>query len=168
MGKAEENLVVQSERILRMLHDREVDTLVYESVTIDAENVDNEVLRPSADQAYWGLRWADAKQEFNSAKIATKESYAKNYLLWREKLLMDGKVTEALIEQHVVNDPEYQAVRRKEVSVEAKMDKLSVIVDAVQSKRAMLKEYGEQKRAEMLLDPSVREDMRVRQLKREG
>lgn len=136
-----------------------------ESVEIDRTDLQGEFGRVASQLAYWMERHAEAQGVTGEAKYALETVDARLGLRHREtlrqqvelgKLVVARGITEAMVREQVVLDPEYRAARLGLIEAESMEARLNGITKAVATKRDMLVSLGAHVRAEMGLDPVIR------------
>ena len=148
------------------LHDIEVEKYLADCVRLFPEAIQEEMVRISADLAYWGERYSRALRAFLTAKLDEDRAYAKVAILCREELAQAGKVTEAMVTSAVESHPEIERARLELIAAEVEKVRLYGVLDAIRSKRDMLQSLGAQLRAEMERDPGLREAVAAEKYKR--
>lgn len=140
----------------RAPHDLDPDAYLKDCVTIEPLAIQEEYVRIPADMAFWGQRFADTQKAFQLAEQEKKRVRAALYILHRERLTNEGKVTEGMIDAHVETDEDYQAVVANLITAEWAMAKTKAARDAVGTKKDMLVSLGAHVRQEMEGDPVIR------------
>lgn len=131
-----------------------VDEYVWESVSIERTNLNEEFIRVSADLYYWGNALAKAEAEEAAAKINLKSIAAAKHVEISRIAKLSVRNAEAAVEV----SREYQEADNLLLAKSAARGQLRAIVDAVRSKRDMIVSLGAQMRAEMKLEPTINKD----------
>ncbi len=131
-------------------------------LAIDPENLEQEFCSCAPNIAYIGALRARAIDEHLVAKAGAKRARATAYMKHREKLQNAhgagrGGATEAMITAAVDLDETVQEAEDQEISAEVSREELRTMLDAALAKRDSLIQVGSTRRAEMQLDPSIRE-----------
>lgn len=139
---------------------------VRESTEINRHDLIHEFASVAGHMAYWSERFAEAQRGYGEAKFALELTEARLAMRHREtlgalvsagELKLPRGVTEAMVQERVLTDPVYQGARLDLIEAEAAKARLHGIVGAVATKRDMLVSLGAHVRAEMNLDPLIRE-----------
>lgn len=127
-------------------------------VKLEAENLQGEFVRYTADLAYWGAKLASVKQDESLAKMAKDVTAADLDAAGRESLAGDKKPTEGAIAAWVTRHPAMQEAEKALVAATYEVDRVRAVWEALRSKRDMLVGLGAQQRAEMQHEPSIKVD----------
>lgn len=149
------------------------------SVEIEPLALEEEFIRLPSDLARWNHLYSDAVAAYLSAKFAREQVYASLHGEMRQQL-MDQAVDAATaadaegkkkarvkaptvgdIEAAVLLHPDYKAAKEAEIEAERNKAHLYGVVDSVRTKRDMLIQIGAQRRAEMQMDPMIKEETRA-------
>lgn len=116
----------------------------------------------SGHLSHWNARLAVAGDAQSLAEAELERIQGRLYLFWREVMYLDGdKVTEALIDANVKQDPRYLDARLAFIDAERDYQRTRGVVRAIEEKGRMLVALGAHIRVEMMGDPSVRREQRT-------
>ena len=147
------------------IRDLEIDEYLYESVTLDAVQIEQEFSRVSADVAYWSTMYARAHRRYLRAKILRDQTKAAAYIEHRDLLMAShGKATVRDIDSSISGDMKVQEVEADVVEAEYEREKLKGTMEAVRAKRDMLITLGAHLRVEMQGNPKINEVARAASL----
>lgn len=132
------------------------DKYARECVKLEPTALEEEFVRYTADFAFWGAKYASAKQEESLAKLSRDTTAADLDVAAREALSGDKKPTEALVAAWVAKHPAMQAAEKEVIAATYDADRVRAIWDALRAKRDMLVGLGAQQRAEMQHEPVVK------------
>jgi len=154
------------------IHDLEVDQYLYDSLALEPEAIQEEMVRVPTDLAYWGEQQANALSVFKKAKLLHERNTAQLNMSHREKMAVDPArkkpPTVDEIEAAVKNDPSYESSALHEIECEATYMALRSRFAAICAKKDMVQSLGAQLRLEMGNDPVVRDRVRTNRLQRAG
>lgn len=145
--------------------EEEEDEFLRRSVGIDRQDIQAEYAAVAGQLAFWTEQYAEAQGTAGQAKYALEVVEARMGLRHREilrqkvetgQLTVARGITEAMVREQVVLDPDYRAARLGLIEAEAAEARLNGIAKAVATKRDMLISLGAHVRAEMGLDPVIR------------
>lgn len=134
------------------------DNYARECVKLEPTALEEEFVRYTADFAFWGSKFASAKQEESLAKLARDTTAADLDVGAREALAGDKKPTEAMISAWVAKHPAMQQAEKDVIAATYHVDRTRAIWEALRAKRDMLVGLGAQQRAEMQHEPTVKMD----------
>jgi hypothetical protein len=133
-----------------------------EATVIEPKMLEEEYIRIPGDLAYWNEQYCRAREGHLRAELAREVDEANLRLEVRAKLVEQGsKVTEGTLDAMVVTDPRYRETREREITADARKQRMLGILDAIRGKREMLVSLGAHIRQEMAGDPSLRRDFRL-------
>jgi hypothetical protein len=136
----------------------DVSAHVRNAVHINGGDLRQELERLPGDLAHYGFSFASAHRRMLAGKLAVEEVRAAVYLLCREALTdLGSKVTEAMIESHVVQDARVREARGELVEAEYEREQLRAICDSLRAKRENLQSLVLLARAEMAGTSGFRE-----------
>lgn len=127
-----------------------------ECVRLEPTALEEEFVRYTADFAFWGAKFANAKQEESLAKLSRDTTAADLDVGAREALAGDKKPTEASVAAWVAKHPAMQAAEKDVIAATYDVDRVRAIWEALRAKRDMLVGLGAQQRAEMQHEPSIK------------
>ncbi len=127
-----------------------------ECVKLEAENLQGEFVRYTADLAYWGEKLAQVKQAESLCKLSRDTTQADLDVSGREALAGDKKPTEGAIAAWIARHPAMQAAEKDLVAATYEVDRVRAVWEALRAKRDMLVGLGAQQRAEMQHEPAVK------------
>jgi hypothetical protein len=133
-----------------------------EFIEFDEFNLNEEFTNFAGRHADWGAMYARAYKRSKVAKHNSEIAWSKAFLkLQAEANTQSGKkpTVETLKAQTTI-DEEYVEAYRIYVLADAEREKLKVFLDAIESKRDMMRSLGAKFRAEMSGDPAVRDYIR--------
>lgn len=123
---------------------------VRDAVQINGADLRRELERLPADIAHYGFGFARAHRRLLAAKMKADEVRAATYLEARETLMDLGtKITEAVIEGHVLKDIGVVHSRAEVIEAEFEKEQLRAVCDALRAKRENLTSLVLLARAEM-------------------
>jgi hypothetical protein len=150
----------------------EVEQYLYESVSVEPEAIEEDLIRVSSDVAYWNERHAVAHRAHLVAKLDAERDEARLTLEHRECLSLEWQETVAkaakegvkapreptvdAVRAAVLTDPLYRAARLAEIECEAERARLRGVVSAVESKKDAVQSICATRRLEMTGDPLLR------------
>lgn len=131
---------------------------VRNAVHINGGDLRQELERLPGDLAHYGFAFASAHRRMLAAKLTVEEVRASVYLICRETLMdLGSKVTEAVVESHVVQDPKVRDARAELVEAEYEREQLRAVCDSLRAKRENLQSLVMLARAEMAGTSGFRE-----------
>jgi len=125
-------------------------------VKLEPTALEEEFVRYTGDFAYWGEKFACAKQEESLAKLSRDTTAADLDVGAREALSGEKKPTEAAVAAWVSKHPAMQAAEKEVIAATFSVDRVRAIWEALRAKRDMLVGLGAQQRAEMQHEPTVK------------
>ena len=141
------------------INDWDVERYLYESVSIERTNINEEFIRVPADLAYWGEQCARSERDEAEAKAELERVEASLYKKHRALLeLASGKITESMVNAEVVNSAQYHGARESLIEASEAVKHCKSVTEAVKSKRDMLISLGAQMRAERSGIPQINEE----------
>lgn len=147
-----------------------VESYLKDSVTLDPEALDEEMVRLPADYAYWNELHSVAFRQYHAAKMNEDMVRAARRMELREEKLDDkGKgPTVGDLDAMVATDADVQQAQLDTIEAETEMKRLKGVLDALSMKRDMVQSIGARLRIEMMSDPMVREQVeQARAVRRE-
>lgn len=152
------------------LNDLEVDQYLYDSVAIEPEAIQEEMVRVPSDIAYWGEQKANALKAFKIAKLTKERGEATLNMTHREALALGATKAPTVdaVRASVVSDSRYEELALAEIEAEATYAALQTRFTAICAKKDMVQSLGAQLRAEMEKDPMTRDRVRTQRLDATG
>jgi hypothetical protein len=137
--------------------------LAVEAAThVNPLDLERQFAEHSGHLSHWNARLALAGDAQSLAEAELERIQGRLYLFWREVMYIDGeKVTEALIDANVKQDPKYLDARLALIDAERDYQRTRGVVRAIEEKGRMLVALGAHIRAEMMGDPNVRAEQRT-------
>ncbi|MCS7241245.1 hypothetical protein [Candidatus Caldatribacterium sp.] len=115
----------------------------FDFVRINAEALDDELLRQPSYVYYVGELYAECKGLQASFELLLEEVEAKLTLMYRTLLEQERpRVTEGTIQAHVVSHPFYSDIRERLVLVGYVLTRLQAVREALSNKKEMLITYA--------------------------
>lgn len=146
----------QAERPKVQVRDVQLEEFLVECTTLEPLAIQEEFVRVSGDLSYWGERYRLALIDLTKTEIEYKQVKARLQRTHRERLLANGKATEAMVEGAVEEDPEYAKVYIARGVAEAEKEALRLDVEAIRTKKEALISMGAIVRQELENDPAIR------------
>lgn len=106
-------------------------------LTISTDTIDDCINKQAGLIAYYGSEWAKLENKVRILKIEVDEVYAARETYYR-KAQIEGKITEAAIKAMVTVDKQYMNKQREYIDAKYELDKLDVVMKALDNKRDML------------------------------
>jgi hypothetical protein len=126
-------------------------------VRIDVD-LDAEFRRVAGDLHYWAAEAAAAEEQVYLAKTAAARSYADAVLRARSRLESEArKPTEKILDAEAEADEAVAYEQSRYAAALRRRSELRGLVDAIIAKRDMLISLGATERAQMTMDPTIRD-----------
>lgn len=136
--------------------DVEIEKYLAECVALEPLAIQEEFVRLPGDFSYWSERYRQSLITLADAEIAYKQTKARLQRTHRERLLANGKATEAMVEGAVEEDKEYAQAYRARAVAEAEKEGARLSVEAIRVKKEALVSLGATVRQELENDPVIR------------
>lgn len=136
------------------------DDYLFDSVTIDEDNLNGEYTRVASDLAYWAKKHGEAELNYLAAKATIKRCEGVAYERARSLLEADAsvaKVTEAKVEARAQQNADLEAAHSRFAQAAAWRKTVEGYADAVKTKRDMLISLGADLRKERETEPYLRD-----------
>lgn len=162
------------------LNEIDVEDFLARCVQIEPMMLEEEFVSLPSQMAYWNERYAQANRTYLQAKIKREGTFARVRLELKAKAEMtsqeaaddkaEDKKKAAKPKGPTVDDlkamtdqnPEVRAAVEHELMSEVEYDRLRGVMEALRAKREMLVSLGAHLRAEMAVNPNMREEVRSR------
>lgn len=143
-----------------IIYDMDIDEVIYQSITIDELQINEEYRRVPGDIAYWNSRAAKAMKAMMAGKFNLERVDARLKIEHRERLNKTrDKVTESMVDSVVLLDEEYAEARMAAIDAEAEYAHVRGIAQAVVARKDVLQSLGANLRIEMQSDPIIRDQI---------
>ena len=127
---------------------------VLSAVSVDANDIENDMVKLSAQLARFNYLLTQALRASLTAKMNLEIGEARMHLMHRASLEQLGhKTTEKLLESLVRDDPNYTILREALIVADVERERLRGITSAIMAKREMLVTIGNRINAELRADP---------------
>lgn len=141
-----------SEIIIKLnakLSNKSIDKDWTDDLSLDYENIDNDMENIPSILAFWSAVLAEARRE--KATIEMYMDIRKSAVLEKTKeIIREGVKLTVNDKENIVNvDPEFLKYRKRYIDIDATVSKLFGIVDALKVKADNLRSFSSMKRAEL-------------------
>lgn len=144
-------------REMTPVQDVEIEKYLVECVQLEPLAIQEEFVRLPGDFAYWSERYRQALISLADTELLYKQTKARLQRTHRERLLANGKATEAMVEAAVDEDKEYAQAYRARAVAEAEKEAARLSVEAIRVKKEALISLGATVRQELENDPVIRQ-----------
>lgn len=103
---------------------------------VSTDTIDDCINKQAGLIAYYGSEWARLEMQVRIKKIEVEETYASRENYYRKTA--KEKLTESQVKALVNLDSKYQSIQREYIDARYELDKLDVIMKALDNKRDML------------------------------
>lgn len=146
-----------------MLHDLEVDKLIYQAVSVDDLDINSEYKRIPTDIAYWNILASKALRAQLRADMELDRTISRLRIEHRAKLeLVSAKVTESMVDAAVEQDADLETAKLDAIEAKVNLARIRGISSAVTAKKDILQSLGANFRAEMEGSPLLRDQSSYR------
>ncbi len=110
--------------------------LVEPDLKVSTDTIDSCIDKQAGLISYYGEEWAKLEKQVRETKIEVEEIYASRENYYRKTA--KEKLTEAQVKALVILDNQYKSIQRTFVDAKYELDKLDVVMKALDNKRDML------------------------------
>lgn len=121
---------------------KDLDAYLADCVTVEPAALEEEFVRLPADVAFWGAKYAAIFSHWLDRKQVVKQVEAALVRQARDNWAGDKKPTVSEVDSWVLQQPEFRRAQAEEDAAEAEKVRLSMIMEALRTKRECLISLG--------------------------